>query len=176
MQRYKRSYPKHRGLDLTLYSGVWVHDDVYTFGLWNLAGQLVGYQQYRPQAGKERYPNPKDMRYYTYLPSKSNTAWGLELLNPKQRYLLLVEGIFDAVKLHNLGVNCLAVLANNPKPLKSWLQSLGYILVPVCEGDKAGRKLASLASTSVVEYLPEGVDVGDMTQEEVNERFSRYKV
>jgi len=161
----------HRDLDVSKYSGVVA---VYTFPLWNLMGQMVGYQQYRPDADKERKLNPKDMRYYTYLPSNTNTAWGLETLNPRKVNLLVVEGIFDAVKLHNAGCNALAVLANNPRPLKSWLHTLGYNIVPVCEGDKAGRMLASLATGDIVEYLPEGVDVGDMTAEQVTERFGKY--
>ena len=83
-----------RELNPSLYSGVTEHNNVYTFPLWNLSGQLVG--------------------YFTYLPKSTNTAWGLELLNPEKPYLLVVEGVFDAVKLHNLGVNALAVLANDP--------------------------------------------------------------
>ena len=134
---------------------------------------MVGYQQYRPEADKERKENPRDMRYFTYLPKTTNTAWGLENLDFSKPYLLVVEGIFDAVKLHNAGINALAVLANNPKPLKSWLHTLGYTIIPVCEGDKAGRMLAKLGD-GVIEYLPEGVDVGDMTAEEVQERFGKY--
>jgi hypothetical protein len=165
---------KHRELDLTKYSGVSVHNNVYTFPLWNLLGQMVGYQQYRPDMGKGRTTNPKDMRYYTYLPKHTNTAWGLETLNTKKPYLLVVEGVFDAVKLHNAGVNALAVLANDPKPLKRWLDTLGYLIVPVCDGDAAGKKLAKLTNCDKVEYLPEGFDVGDMSGMCVEEVFGKY--
>lgn len=159
----------HRDLDVTKYSGVSIHDDVYTFPLWNLSGQLVGYQQYRPDAGKERLPNPRDMRYFTYLPKSTNTAWGLETLDPKKRVLFLVEGVFDAVKLHNAGFNALALLTNNPKPLKPWLHSLGYYLISVCEGDEAGKKLATVGHEAI--YLPEGFDVGDMSSRCVKQFF-----
>lgn len=165
----------HRELDITKYSGIVEKEGVFTFPLWNLSGQMVGYQQYRPDADKGRKDNPKDMRYYTYLThKKTNTAWGLEVLNPKNPYLLVVEGVFDAVKLHNADINAVAVLANDPLPLKSWLWSLGYFIVPVCDGDKAGRKLAKMANTLMVEYLPEGKDVGDLTIIEVLERFGKY--
>jgi DNA primase len=151
-------------------------EETITFPLWNLMGQMVGYQQYRPWADKERKENPKEMRYYTYLPSKSNTAWGVDLLDNSKKYLMLTEGIFDACKLHNAGLNALAVLANNPKPLRSWLWTLGYNVVPVCDGDAAGLKLASLSTHGLVEVLPEGLDLGDMSQEYVNERFKKYAV
>lgn len=165
---------KHRDLDITKYSGVSEYEGVYTFPLWNLSGQLVGYQQYRPDAEKGRMENPRDMRYFTYLPKNTNTAWGLETLNPKQLHLLVVEGIFDAVKLHNAGINALAVLANDPKPLKRWLDTLGYLIVPVCDGDEAGKKLASLTNCAKVEQLPAGFDVGDMSGNCVDELFGRY--
>lgn len=53
---------KQRSLNPNLYSGVWLgeEENTVTFGMWNLSGQLVGFQQYRPLAGKGRggdYPN-----------------------------------------------------------------------------------------------------------------------
>lgn len=168
------SLEKHRYLDTSKYSGVAVHNNVYTFPLWNLSGQMLGYQQYRPDADKTRKANPKEMRYYTYLPKTTNTAWGLETLDSNKNYLLLVEGVFDAVNLHNEGFNALAVLTNNPVPLRSWLRTLGYAtIVSVCEGDTAGRKLASVGDKAI--YLPEGTDVGDMKPHEINETFKEYK-
>ena len=164
----------HRDLDIEKYSGVYHWGDKYHFPLWNLSGEMVGYQVYTPTATKVRKKNPRDMRYFTYLPKYAMTAWGLELLNPHQKYLLVVEGIFDAIKLHNLGVNCLAVLGSDSIHLKSWLHTLNHVIVPVCEGDKAGRRLAKLATTDLIEQLPEGVDVGNMSRVEVHERFRKY--
>lgn len=40
-------------------------EQVATFYLWNLSGQLVGYQQYRPDAPKH-HAEPKLARYFTY--------------------------------------------------------------------------------------------------------------
>lgn len=173
---------KSRSVDLSLYPDVHVceAENVVTYPLWNLSGQMVGYQQYRPDAPKnDKSLRPSQLRYYTWLSkpdgkSAALTGWGLPLLNSKKKYLLLVEGVYDAVKLHNLGVNALALLACDPKPLKSWLWSLGYHVVPVCEGDKAGKKLAKLSNCGLVEYLPDGVDLGDMSQEDVNRLYAKY--
>ena len=66
----------------------------------------------------------------------------------------------------------MAVLANNPKPLRSWLRSWGFHLVAICDGDAAGEKLATLGDT--VEHLPKGFDVGDLSAKCVEQMFGKY--
>ena len=78
----------------------------------------------------------------------------------------MLEGIFKACRFHNFGLNALAVLGNNPKHLKSWLWSLGYNLIAVCDGDKAGRKLAKFGMFSL--YLPDGIYVDEMNNDDFN--------
>lgn len=160
---------KDRRLDTSIYSGVWLDEEneVATFGIWNLSGQLVGFQQYRHLADKGRKPKPSDMRYFN-IAGKEGVgskllAFGVELLDIKQKTLFIVEGIFDVAPLHNRGVNALAVMTNNPTHLKSWLHSLGYHIVALCEGDKAGRQLATVADEAI--YLPTGKDPADMSDE-----------
>lgn len=174
---------EERNLNLNLYNNVFVSEEenLVVFYLWNLMGQMVGFQQYRPHKDKmNKELQPRELRYFTYLSKEEETnthslvAWGLELLNPKQKRVFVVEGVFDAVKLHNLGLNALAVLSCDPKQLKGWLFSMGYEVVPVCEDDKAGKKLAKLSSNGDVVYLENGQDLGDMTQKDVNELFSKY--
>ncbi len=139
------------------------------FPLYTLTGQLVGFQRYNPNGCKKSQENPK---YFTLVKNK-NTAYGVHLLDTRKRVCFLVEGVFDAMPLHNLKANALAVLSNNPTNLKSWLNSLGYYLVALCEGDKAGRKLAALADTAV--FLPDGRDPGDMPNEWFEELVEKYK-
>lgn len=154
-----------RRCDTSLYSGLAVTEDTATFPLWNLTGQLVGFQQYRPNAPKQT-KKPSDARYWTIFNQKNcQTAFGLDLLHSKHQPLYLVEGIFDACPLHSLGENCLATLSNNPKHLKNWINSLGYYTIALCEGDKAGRMLANIADEAI--YLPDGKDVGDLNYNEI---------
>lgn len=142
------------------HSNPWYYDETHCcFPLYTLTGQLVGFQRYNPNGCKRSQETPK---YFTLAKNK-NTAYGVHLLNPKQKVCFLVEGVFDATPLHALGANALAVLSNNPTNLRSWLRSLGYYLVALCEGDAAGKKLASLADTAV--FLPDGRDPGDMPDE-----------
>ncbi len=171
-----------RHVNVELYKGLTISEDDFsaTFFLWNLSGQLVGYQQYRPERPKMDHTlNPRELRYFTYatkcdVNTQKHAVFGIDLLNPKQKTLFVVEGVFDAVRLHNLGLNALAVLACNPKQMKSWLGTLGYTIIPVCEGDAAGQKLKSLANTDNVEYLDDGFDLGDMTDEEIFNKFQHY--
>lgn len=118
-------------------------EDTVVFPLWNLSGQLVGYQQYKPFAETKQNPeHQSETKYTTYLPTTKVTAYGLEFLNYDDPLLFLVEGVFDAARFHNMGLNCLAVLSCDPKPLKEWLRLLPFYKVAVCDGDKAGLKLA----------------------------------
>jgi len=159
---------KDRHLDVRRYRGVVVTDEVVTFPLWNLVGQMVGYQQYRPKGDKQERRNPKLGKYFTYLPKNNHvTAWGLDVLNLEDRRVYLLEGVFKACRFHNYGLNALAVLGNNPKHLSEWLRSLGYHVHAVCDGDTAGRKLGYFANTCT--YLPEGMYVDDMSVDEFNQ-------
>ncbi len=161
-----KQHLKDRNLDMSLYSAVWLNERecIATFGLWNLSGSLVGFQQYRPLATKERNKNPRKMRYFTIIGKVGKIAklgaFGVDLLNPKQRIIYITEGIFDAAPFHIRGVNAIATLANNPKHLAEWLRSLGYHLIAVCDGDDAGMKLANVADVAI--FLPKDCDAGDM--------------
>lgn len=172
-----------RSVNLELYKNtltVSEENQSATFYLWNTSGQLVGFQQYRPNQPKVDYTlDPRMLRYFTFVSKESEssqklTAFGLELLNPENRTLFVVEGVFDAVKLHNLGLNCLALLSATPKPLREWLWTLGYNVVPVCEDDKAGKLLKKMSNNGDYLELTNGQDLGDMKDSEVFELFKEY--
>lgn len=124
---------------------------VATFLLFNLSGQIVGTQQYRPHAPKTARNDPREGRYFTRI-SKSGTiaVFGIESLHLNHNIVFVTEGIFDAVRLTSVGVPALAVLSNNPTPdLKNFLQCLGRKVVVVCDADSAGRALAKFGDVSV---------------------------
>lgn len=162
-------------MDVGLYSGVWLGDGVVVFGLWNLMGQLVGYQQYRPDASKAQKNDPKEGRYYTFCSKQGGrgavTAWGLETVD-RSRPLLLCEGVFDACRLHKAGVPALALLGSDPVHLREWLGLFSQPLVSVVQGDSAGQKLAKYGGTGV--YLPVGHDVGSLSSADFYRIFNRF--
>lgn len=158
-----------------------------TFLLYNLSGQLVGFQQYNPAGekangkslvnkAKELGVRPSElMRYFTRVADERGTkkvaVWGTETLDERP-YVFITEGIFDAVKVHNAGHPCIAVLANRPMQLRPWLHALGKRIIAIIDSDAAGRGLKSIADEDI--SVPEGYkDLGDMPQQDVDELIER---
>jgi len=174
-----------RHVDVNLHR-VWCNevDRVAYFPLWNLSGQMAGYQSYRPEASKVQ-KNDEKGRYYTFrgdklMPrhSKTVTVWGLESYY-RSNVLFVTEGIFDAARLTELGVSAVAVLSNNPSTsTKNWLFCVRQMrpVVAVCDPGNAGAKLAKVghfAHTVNLPGLPDG-DLGDAPQEYVQELINSY--
>lgn len=159
-----------RGLDLSRTSVL--VDDVYgtaTFLLYNLSGKLVGYQEYNPRQQKLRNNGG---RYYTYITGRKYEreigVWGVETIHSSKAYLFLVEGIFDAVKIHNTNEPCIAILGNaQTKAIKSWFRILRKKIIVICDNDSAGRVLAKFGTKSFSVPEPHK-DLGEMPQSEVD--------
>jgi DNA primase len=155
-----------REMDIYRYS-VSYNKETACFLLYNLSGKIVGYQQYRPSAPKSYKNNPKSGRYFTYC--KNNIGvFGLESFNYRTDVLFVVEGVFDSVKLHNLGFSAIATLTNNPKHLSSWLNSLGRITISVSDNDAAGNKLFNICNYNL--KIPTNYkDLGEMPMEAIKD-------
>ena len=158
---------KDRHLDVELHRPMVDEvDRVATFFLYNLSGQLVGYQMYRPEGSKKPNNNPKEGKYFTYRKQPTLAVWGVESLDLSPHVVFVCEGLFDAARLTERGFSALAVLSNNPTPdLKNWLSMLNRKVVAVCDNDDAGRKLAKFGDVAV---FCEDHDLGDSTDEFVN--------
>ena len=73
--------------------------------------------------------------------------YGLQFL--PERYtgdIYLVEGVWEAVVGWCFGIPCVAVLGCNPKSYKNWLNCLPNKIIPLCQPDDAGKKLASFGN------------------------------
>ena len=142
-----------------------------TFLLYNLSGQLVGYQKYNPSGDKNAFNDSVAGKYFSYVAKEGDktsklAVWGAESITKDTRVLFVTEGIFDAVKLRNMGHSAIAVLTNNPKALKPWFKILNVKTVAITDNDEAGRKLGNLTDEAYIP--PEGKkDLGEMSQEEV---------
>lgn len=140
------------------------------FLLWNLSGQLIGYQQYRPNAPKTGN-HPKDCRYYTYTTKVGNHStpaiWGLHTYSLETKRIFLVEGIFDAIKVHNQGECCFALLGNaGSKSIRQWLSLLRVPKIGILDSDEKGSGMKSLCQKWITTPLPYK-DLGEMSNEEV---------
>lgn len=149
-------------------------NNVATFYLWTLSGQLSGFLQYRPD-GSKAVNNDKDLGKYFHYKSKgcdSFSLFGVETLDLSPNVVFLTEGVFDAARLTEKGFSALALLCNDHSlDLKTWLNLLNRKVVAVCDNDKAGKKLAKFGHYSVV---CEDKDLGDSSDEFVNSLLETY--
>lgn len=156
---------------------VWVDEEegVATYPLWNLTGQMVGYQQYRPSATKKKDNHPRESRYFSWRKDKVVGVWGLESWNFSNT-LFVTEGTFDAARLTDRGYSAVATLSNDvDSSLARWLWTVrkSRPVVAVCDNDSAGRKLAKLGNTSHV--MTDGKDMGEASDEYVTNFLKEYK-
>jgi hypothetical protein len=155
---------------------VWVDENgrVAVFPIWNLSGQLIGYQQYKPDANKVISNNPHKSRYFTRLKDKKIGVWGLESWNLSNT-LFVTEGIFDACRITNHGHSAICVFGNSvSSSTMRWFETVRKFrpVVAVCDDDDSGRKLARLGLLSVT---VEGYkDLGDASEDYVKELCKKY--
>jgi hypothetical protein len=166
---------KDRHFNSSLHTA-WVDEQegVATFPLWNLSGQMVGFQQYRPTADKRKSNHPRDSRYFTWRKEKIVGVWGLESWNLSS-ILFVTEGIFDACRLTAIGYSAIATLSNDvDDSLKRWLFVVRQTrsVIAICDNDAAGRKLAKCGH--VAHVMEEGKDLGEATNAYVQNLVKRY--
>jgi len=144
------------------------------FFLYNLSGEMIGYQKYNPnyvKKGQGKSENPRNVKYYNWIgdeeKGKKIAVWGLESYNFTDEYLFITEGIFDVIRIHEAGYPGIAVLCNDPSDqLKNWLRTLPQTKIVIYDNDSAGQKLRKLGDYSY--SVPAGKDLNDMTQEDAN--------
>lgn len=164
---------RSRHLDVSLHKPyISPETSTITFWLWNCSKQLVGYQQYRPDASKIAQNNPRYGRYFTYKTPGTVAVWGTESLCYSGP-VFVCEGIFDAARLTEKCKPAIAVLSSNPdSSTRNFLKCIGRPTIAVCDSDAAGIQLAKYTTASIV--VPEG-DLGSATQDFVDYLCTLYK-
>lgn len=169
---------RSRGVDLDRTRVVWdeATGNSYFF-MYNLSGRLVGYQKYNPNYPKVHKNRPGE-RYFTDMFQESGkqvAVWGLETYRFDLPYVFVVEGIFDAVPLHNLGEPALANLGSSlSREEVKWYRSLPQRKIVVPDNDKAGEELLSIAD--LVMKVPTGFkDLGEMSPDKVADLVRKFK-
>ena len=143
-----------------------------TFLLWNLSGQLVGFQQYRPFQTLKNTNNPREARYFTITKPGTVAVWGCEYMYLSPKVVFVTEGIFDAVRFHKYGYSAIATLGSSlSRDAFYWLRSLGRTIVAVLDGDDAGKKLSNVGHISFTSTS----DPGDATEEEIQKIIADYE-
>ena len=165
---------KHRYLDIALHRPFIDNTDgVVTFLLWNLSGQIVGLQTYRPTASKGRGNDPRLGRYFNRRKLPTVAVWGVESLHLTPSIVFVTEGIFDAARLTERGVSAVAVLSNDPSgDVYNWLHSTARTVIAVCDADTAGSRLAKFGHYA--HFTETGKDLGEASDEFVTELLAKY--
>lgn len=121
-------------------------EEIITFPLWNAAGGMAGYQRYTWNAEKKRC---NQGRYFTWITEgyKPLAFWGMEYaLNweKKEWYspsLIIVEGIFDAIRALDCGFRSCAILTSTPaKQFIQWFRMLTHNQHIIAIKDKPSEK------------------------------------
>lgn len=171
-----RTHLKERGIDdsKTRYIILDEESGDTFFFLYNLSGQMVGYQKYNskyPKIGQNSrlLSDPTKTKYYNCVGDehriKKIAVWGLESFKFTDKYLFITEGIFDIARAHEAGYPGIAVLGNNPNPqLGRWLKTLPQIKIVIYDNDKAGEKLRKLGDYSY--SVENGKDLNDLSPED----------
>jgi len=166
------SHLKDRGIDVKKTRTIIDKErgDTYFF-LYNLSGQMVGYQKYNPdypKAGQSKAVNPRLVKYFTLVSEDKIGVWGLESLKFTDKYLFVVEGIFDAARIHECGYPAIAVLCNDPDhSTRSWISTLPQTKIVIFDNDKAGMRLKSAGDYAFSVTI--GNDMNDLSIEEAGE-------
>lgn len=137
-----------------------------TFPTFNLNGQMTGYVRYNMFGEKKVHNDETKSKYYTYIGhSFGYQVWGLETC--KSNYVYLTEGVFDAIRLHNLNLPALAILTNAPcHDLVQWLKVLNWHTIAILDNDPSGDKLKRAAQESYKVPNPYK-DLGEMPEKEL---------
>jgi hypothetical protein len=168
---------RDRHMDIELHKPI-ISDQIATFLLYNLSGQIVGYQRYNPAfpsayPGDGKQSNLRDRRYYNYVSSDKIGLFGLESFHQNVPCVFVVEGVFDACRLTSRGVCAIAMLTNTPSSsMKNFLICLGKPIISICDNDPSGKKLKSVGHYH--EIVRDGKDLGDCSEEFVDYILKKY--
>ena len=164
-------------------------NNVATFMLYNLSGKLVGYQSYNPNGdkkihkfkGSDQSLDKTLLYYFTHIikvgKTKEIAVFGLETYDINSKYLFIVEGIFDAIKLHNQGLPAIALLTCDPVNMKEWLTTLPQEKIAIYDndGNKDSLKLSRYSDKAY--HAPDPYkDLGDMPDREVKDFIKGLKL
>ena len=147
-------------------------EQIATWFLFDLTGRITGYQQYRPDSMQKKTNDPKDARYYTYVPKMTDAMFGLETVKIDSDPVIIVEGVFKATKLHKLGYAAIAVLTCDPKRQRPFFRILRQTrrLFAVGDPDSAGQKLVNRVKAGFCSVA----DLDEMSDADVTKRVERY--
>ena len=120
----------------------------------------------------------KNQRYKIYDEfERSSILYPLNIAKPKEGVIILVEGQFDAIRMHNLGyMNTYAIMTNTlSKKQAEWICNNCDVVIWVGDNDerglegrdKARKLLHNKVKFKIVDYPDYGKDVCDWSDNDI---------
>lgn len=172
-----KQHLEDRHLNINLHRVI-ISNEVATILLYNLSGQIIGYQRYNPSfpstmPGDGKQAVLRDRRYYNYISPGMIGLFGIESYDVNCSCVFVTEGVFDACRLTNRGACAIAMLTNSPSSsMKNFLTCLGKPLIAICDNDKAGMRLRSVGNH--FEIVQGGKDLGECSEDYVDYLMNKY--
>lgn len=152
-----------------------------TFLIYNLHGQLIGYQRYNPLGDKKHFFDEDDIvKYFTWIGNdsvkgKKLACWGLDSIKPSTKILYITEGIFDANMVQKTGRACVALMTGTPSPqMVQFLNLLPYKKIAIMDNDEGGSK-SHFSKFFMVKTPDPYKDCGEMPLDEVDEFLTKVE-
>ena len=151
------------------------HDnDKITFLMYNLLGKIVGTQLYNPE-GKKVAKNKKEPLKYILKGQEGQTLiFGMHTYNPDSPYLFVVEGVFDALMLHQQGYPAIAVLSAVPDiNTKNQIELLNGKKIGILDNDDTNTGLKLRNFVDEYHVVPIEKDLNDLYTKDITE-FNKF--
>lgn len=146
---------RSRGLNGNVPCSIDYEQEVVSFPVYTVWGQLAGYQNYRWKCDKTKNNDEENGRYFSWVaPNYRHCAFfGLESLS-RPGPLFVVEGVWDAISVLNCGFACIALLGATPS--KQMIRYINWECPPISgrfrvgllDNDEASGKMKSVVHKS----------------------------
>jgi len=133
-------------------------------------GVLVAYSGRIPGAGEPKYKFPAGFR-------KSQVLFNLHRAHVHGRTVVLVEGFFDCIKVHEAGFPCVVALMGSSlsQRQENFLQRYFREVILMLDGDKPGRQASEAIAARLVNRLavrvvatPPGLQPDQMSADQIH--------
>ena len=138
-------------------------DDRITFLMYNLSGRIVGRQVYNSKGVKSAKSKDEPLRYIIKGQEGETLIFGMHTYNPNSPYLFVVEGVFDALMLHQEGYPAIAVLTSSTNnDVKNQLRLLNGKKVGILDNDITNTGLKLKKDVDDYYVVPIEKDLNDL--------------
>lgn len=149
-------------------------NDKVTFLMYDLLGKIVGRQFYNPEGKKVAKNKNEPLKYILKGLEGQTLIFGMHTYNPDSPYLFVVEGVFDALMLHQQGYPAIAVLSAVPdRNTKNQIELLNGKKIGILDNDVTNTGLKLRNFVDEYHVVPIEKDLNDLYTKDITE-FNKF--